>query len=264
MQRKHRALGPGRLHLDAPVVRGHSGHFPLAEPLGALQGQARVRRHPLRRPALDDRFPPPSGPEQKHVAGAGRDALLRLGPLQLGDADRLIVGADPLHPAQARDVEQDPAADRAGQRLVDAVAAGAAQGRDGAGRRHVVVELVVVPDVREAVPLRCALQGQGQHVISDDDVFRRGEFAWHNRHRMDRIESPPGALLGPVTPEREAQLENLARANGRRGPQNVLWRNKFQGTALVIGTPAAPVRELLSEFLEIAHDMRLSSTTACR
>jgi hypothetical protein len=76
---------------------------------------------------------------------------------------------------------------------------------------------------------------------------------------MDRIESPPSALLGPLTPEREAQLENLTRANGRRGPDNVLWRNKVQGTALVSCAPAAPVRELLPEFLEIAHDTRLSS-----
>ena len=124
-------------------------------------------------------------------------------------------------------------------------------------RRHVarwkaVVELVVVVDVCEPVPLRCALE-RHEHVVvgvaeSAGEVLVRAR----GRHQVDRIDTR-SARLRPVGGERDAEIEHLARLHELRRRHQPLGRDQVRGAALVVLAPAPPVREPLRECREVLH-----------
>src|SRR5262249_38236967 len=126
-----------------------------------------------------------AGADEKNVAGTDAHALGTLGGVESVRRDHLA-RAKTLDAASTCEVEQHAAADDPGADLVDAVARRAP--RSERGRRKAVVEAAVVPDVREAVPLRRALERHRDEVVGIAwPLGISAEPAVDRAHQVDRV-----------------------------------------------------------------------------
>ena len=253
----HHARYLAGIDLDGEVVGTHRGHVALAQPGATREVEARFGRAPRDAVVVLDQVPTPAGAEQQHVAGPDVDATLAF--------DRLVevVGCDghatfePRHALEARDVEENAAPGDAVALLVDRVVQRAAW-RDVA-RGIPVVELVVVEDVRERVPLRRALERHHDVVVGVAEpaghvvlrLARRG-------HEVQRVLADPAAGLRAELVERDAEVEHLARAHETRRRDQPLRRDQVGGAALVVGSPPSPVAQPLTDSPEVVHPRTLS------
>src|SRR5262249_40314279 len=128
---------------------------------------------------------------------------------------------------------------------LDRVPARAADGH-GAGRIS-VVELAVVVNVRQAVPLRRALERHDHEVVGELCVPDAGIDP---EHQVDGVEATSLPDLRTVGAERQAQTENDAAPDGRGSAANHLGRDEVDRAALVAGSPASPVGDLARERLQ--------------
>ena len=162
-------------------------------------------------------------------------------------------------PLRRGDVEQNAAPGDAVALLVDRVVQRAAR-RDVA-RGIPVVELVVVEDVRERVPLRRALQRHHHVVVGVAEPAGHVVLRFARRgHEVHRVLPDPAAGLRAELVERDAEVEHLARAHEARRRDQPLRRDQVGGAALVVGSPPSPVAQPLTDSPEVVHPRTLSRT----
>ena len=130
-----------------------------------------------------------------------------------------VAALQPVDALEAGDVEQHATADDALGQLVDRAVLGAV--RSDIGRREAVVQLVVVEDVGQAVPLRRRLQ-RHEHVVVGV-VEGPGELLVGAglRHQPHRVDAPPAGLR-TVAVERDAEVEDRAALDERAGGDDPL------------------------------------------
>ena len=92
----------------------------------------------------------PAGAEEEDIARAHLDALAGGGGIEVLGRDRVTL-FEPVAALEGEDVEEDAAPGDPFRLLIDGVVVGAMEA--DVARGEAVVELVVVVDVREAVPL---------------------------------------------------------------------------------------------------------------
>ena len=124
-----------------------------------------------------------------------------------------------------------------------------------------VVELVVVEDVRERVPLRRGLQ-RHHHVVvgvakTAGHVFLR---APGRGHEVQRVLPDPAAGLRAELVERDAEIENLARAHEARRRHHAVGCDQVGGAALVVGAPTSPVAQPFTHRPEVVHPRTLPNS----
>ncbi len=127
--------------------------------------------------------------------------------------------------------------------------------RADVARREAVVQLVVVEDVGQPVPLRRGLQRHEHEVVGV--VEGAGELLVLPglRHQPDRVDAPAAGLRA-VAVERDAEVEDGAPLHqlGRR--RHALRRDQVDGALLVVVAPAAPVAVALADLAEVLdHDV---------
>jgi hypothetical protein len=108
--------------------------------------------------------------------------------------------------------------------------------------RSVVVEFVIVPDVRKAIPLRRALQVHGDVVIVGDS--RAGQADIFNGHVENRHEPLSRRARGKDWTsliDRDAATKNLPFSNELNCRNNHFRRNEIGRTFFVVFAPPAPV-----------------------
>ena len=160
-------------------------------------------------------------------------------------------------PLRRGDVEEHAAPGDAVALLVDRVVQRAAR-RDVA-RGIAVVELVVVEDVRERVPLRRALQRHHDVVVGVAEAAGHVVLRLARRgHEVQRVLADAAAGLRAELVERDAEVEHLARAHEPRRRDHPLGRDQVGGAALVVGAPPSPVAQPLTDRPEVVHPRTLS------
>src|SRR6266849_11039062 len=148
--------------LDRAGVAGDRRDLPRMQPLHARDAETGHLPHVALAVAVTGEDGEVPGADEEDVAAPGAHALRALGGLQRVGTDHLA-GAEPLHAARARQIEEHAARHDAAPDLVDRVALGPGGAERRRGRS--VVEPSVVIDVRQAVPLRRALERHRDGVV---------------------------------------------------------------------------------------------------
>ncbi len=115
-----------------------------------------------------------------------------------------------------------------------------------------VVELVVVVHMGKGVVLRAGLQRHEDIVVGPFEAAGKHLLLPVLGHQSDRID-PIASRLGPVTVEWDAQFEDLAGPNQRRGSRHTLGRDEIRGPPLVVGAPATPVAHPSAQLSHIGY-----------
>src|SRR5215471_9201012 len=241
-------VGP---HLHAPRIGANGRNFLVLTPIAILELDAgRVATRVAAPFLLLETTLQLSSADDDKIAAADLDVLL------LGATVELVVGnafavLEPVHAAEAGDVEQHAASYHLALGMLDAQHA-EPLGIDELGV-ITVVGLVLVEDVSERIPVSRPLHAQVQRVVGVTDlvpVLPAGDGVRAGRqHLVDRIEaSAEQAGLRAVAVERDAEREYLAGADQPGGLDDILRRDVVERADLIVLAPAAPVLQLLRGF----------------
>ena len=190
----------------------------------------------------------PAGADAHDVARLDSHPLALLGREHVGLGDLVGVGQR-LDPLQSGDVKQHSAGDELDGHLGDVVLRGALEVVDRS-RGNPVVEKAVVPDVGQAVPLGGGLQAHDDDVVGRDlpvlGVERvRGKQGEH----VLRVVPPAAGRERAVLVERDAAVDDLAGPDQLSRTDQLLRGDEVERPDLVVIAPAAPVAELLAQFV---------------
>jgi len=109
-------------------------------------------------------------------------------------------------------------------------------------------------DVRQAVPLRGALQRHGDEVVVVAKAFGiRADAAVDDAHQVDRVHAAERADLRTGGLEAQAEAEDGAAPDASTGSLHDLRRDEVQRAELVVRSPPSPVRHLSGDRVKPIH-----------
>ena len=191
-----------------------------------------------------------AGPEDEDVALAEPDALGLLAGLELGPGHGLA-RLEPLHPAEARDVEQHAAADEAVPVVRDVEGCRALRGQHLLGGLA-VVDLALVRDVAQRVDVGVAVAVAGHpQVVEPEAQAARADVDVVGL--ADEVDRRVRVVRSGDLVDRDLHRDPPARPDEPGRVADAGRGDVVEGAELVVRPPAPPVLDRFEDRVELRH-----------